>query len=53
MELQDAKWYTVSVMFYGGLMLCAAGIEGVSFFSGFGLGMVIHGMLLAKREGAW
>lgn len=43
----------VAVMFYGGLTLCAHGIEGVAWYSGTALAAVVHGLLLSSREGAW
>jgi hypothetical protein len=53
MTLENQKFCRTSVMWYGGLALCAFGIQGVSFVSGLALGLAIHGLLLAKREGAW
>ena len=43
----------VTVMFYGGLTLCALGIEGVAWYSGTALAAAVHGLLLSCREGAW
>jgi hypothetical protein len=43
----------VTVMFYGGLTLCAFGIEGVAWYSGTALAAVVHGLLLSHREGCW
>ena len=43
----------VTVMFYGGLTLCAFGIDGVAWYSGTALAAVVHGLLLAKREGCF
>ena len=43
----------VTVMFYGGLTLCAFGIDGVAWYSGTSLAAVVHGLLLSHRERAW
>ena len=43
----------ITVMFYGGLTLCAAGIDGVAWYSGTALAAVLHGLLLSHREGCF
>jgi hypothetical protein len=43
----------LTVMFYGGLTLCAFGIEGVAWYSGAALAAAVHGLLLSHREGCW
>ena len=53
-KLSEALFFcVVTVMFYGGLTLCAYGIEGVAWYSGTALAAVVHGLLLSHREGAW
>lgn len=53
MSEENQKFSIIAVMFYGGLTVFCAGIEGVSFYSGLGIGLAVQGLLLAKREGAW
>ncbi len=43
----------IAVMFYGGLTLCAFGIEGVAWYSGTALAAAVHGLLLSHREGCF
>jgi len=43
----------LTLMFYGGLSICAYGIEGVAWYSGTALAAAVHGLLLAYREGCF
>ncbi len=50
-KLEENVFFSiVTVMFYGGLTLCAYGIEGVAWYSGTALALALHGLLLAYRE---